>query len=437
MCASCGYTVVDADPYGDGPVHPYVDIYSSDEDDGSYHSDAQSFDSFELEEVLADNPEELDYDSTGSGNNRPSRRHRRFMEHIRRRAGLPLPAPVHRRREFASMSPSSPFESSEDEYLSDEIGSPGSLQDFMVDDMPMDDNAGAQSDDSDDSLMRSRRDSSSQQPRAREPSSDPHPGDTSDSTAVNTTSRRSRGRRIATSSLDSSDGDHSDSDRSVLPLSPYREGRRSGGGFSPLQHISDDGGSQNIPIQVDSDSDARPIRRTRNHPTAASMMSSDEGESDDPPVRRTRKRPTAASFMSSDEEDDDARGVNISRSRRAPSHSGSARARRVSPPPNVAQRRRPSSASSMVPSPIMIASSPAGSSRRDRSPHLISPLPERSAPRFAHSRSPAGPPRQTAEQRRERKRQKRSSQLSRQQGRGSRGQMNPMGQAHQLAYIGV
>ncbi|KAL8764329.1 MAG: hypothetical protein Q9184_000034 [Pyrenodesmia sp. 2 TL-2023] len=317
MCASCGYTVLDPGPYEGNYRQAYANLFAAHDDDESYPSDTQSFDLSEIEEEFANDPEELGYGSTGSGSS--MRIARRRLEHIRREVGLPTRAPLRRRRQSHTMSPLSHLESSEYDYSSDGFGSPGSLQEFMVDDTAIDDAFSSdRSEHTDNALTYSGRGSSSEPSQQREPSFDPDPGESSDSTAINTGSRRSRGRPIATSSPDVSDDDvglDSDSDQSAHPLSPHDEGSQSGGGFSPLQHNSEDGGSQHIPIQVDSDSDGPPVRRTRNRPTAASTMSSDEGESEAPPVRRRRKRPAAAlAMLSSDEEDDGARGVNINRS---------------------------------------------------------------------------------------------------------------------------
>ncbi|KAL8924648.1 MAG: hypothetical protein Q9208_003963 [Pyrenodesmia sp. 3 TL-2023] len=418
MCASCGYTVLDPGPYEENYRQAYENLYANG-DDEPYPSDTQSFDLTEIEEELANDPEGLDYSSTGSGSN---------TRIARRPAGLPTRAPLGRRRYSSTISPSSHLESSDDDYSSDDLGSPGSLQDFMVDDAPIDGFSSDRSQHTDTALTYSGRGSSSEPSQHREPSFGPDPGESSDSTAINTGSRHPRGRRIATSSPDLSDYDvslDSDSDHSPHPLSLHGEGSRSGGGFSPLQQNSEDGGSQHIPIQVDSDSDAPPVRRARHRPTAASRMSSDEGESEAPPVRRRRKRPAAAlSMLSSDEEDDGVRGVNISRS-----------------PALDLMSRGPStaSASSHAVLPLESASSPA--TRGSRSADLLSPLPERSAPRVTHSRSPAGPssssPRRNMEQRRERKRQARRNRLRGRHHQGSRSQMDSLGQAHQLAYIGV
>ncbi|KAL9013217.1 MAG: hypothetical protein Q9173_002074 [Seirophora scorigena] len=391
MCNSCGYTVLD-DDHGTYEDHfSLSEDYSASDVDGagSFHSDARSFSPATLEEILADDPG-LDYDSMESANNT----HRDRMERIHRRSGLPLPLSAHRRRQLAALSMSSPYESSDEDLPSDESGSQGSLQDFMVDDMAVDHHSDAESHDSD------------------------------------------------VSSRYNSDLHGSGSEAP-------EHGDQSGAGFSPLQHTSEDGVSENIPIQVDSDSDAPPVRRrTRRRPIVAPLVSSEEDEDEVRGSRRTRKRPTAASFMSSDEDADDARGVNLSR-------------------PSTA------TASNNVPAPIVVDSSPPrlSSSRRAQSEHLLGPtentrhrrrsstrqphissddedvaarrldIPERSVHRRTLSRSPAGPSstslRQTGEQRRERKRHKRQNRLRRQQEQASHDRNDPLRPPQQLAYIGV
>ncbi|KAI4120087.1 MAG: hypothetical protein LQ345_000043 [Seirophora villosa] len=444
MCNSCGYTVLDE---ARGTYEDHFSLsedYSASDVDGaaSFHSDARSFSPATLQEILADDPG-LDYDSTESANNT----HRDRMERIHRRSGLPLPLSAHRRRQLAALSMSSPYESSDEDLPSDDSGSQGSLQDFMVDDMAVDHHSEAESHGSDVSSRYNSdlHGSGSEAPEHGDPTVDPHSGESSETTAVNTSFRRSRGRRIVTSSP-RSNVDHSDSD--YASTSSLR-GDRSGAGFSPLQHTSEDGVSGNIPIQVDSDSDAPPVRRrTRRRPIVAPSVSSEEDEDEVRGSRRTRKRPTAASFMSSDEDADDTRGVNLSR-------------------PSTA------TASNNVPAPILVESSPPRliSSRRAASEHLLGPMeitrhrrrsstrqphisssdedvaarrldiPERSVHRRAHSRSPAGPSstslRQTGEQRRERKRHKRQNRLRRQQEQASHDRNVPLRPPQQLAYIGV
>lgn len=421
MCNSCGYT--------DG-----LDGYPSLGEDDDFNADAQSLSSLELEEILADHPDHLDYDSTGSEN---YRLHRRYMEHVRRRAGLP-PGPLIRRTRPPPASASSIYGSSEDDYPSDESGSPSSsLRDFMVDDMA---DAGTHSDDSEDlsDYGSGPHGSGSERSHPTEEPSDLHSDGGSDTTLVTTARQRSRGRRIATSSPEMSD-----SESSVVTRASHQSNHHTGNsGFSPLQRDSDDGNPQTVPIQVDSDSDA-------------------------PPIRRTRRRPRAVS-VSSDEENNDTRGVRI---QRLPSgmgsYNGAVNTGSQSPLPGIARQSGPqtSMVSNSAPSPILIGSSSAGtrSPRRDRSSNMLSPPVEPyrqrtptgvPAHRSAHndtsttrrsgtresfeqrrSKSPTGPssasPRQTPEQRRQRKRAKRINRLRRLQERQSQSQ------PQQLAYIGV
>lgn len=423
MCNSCGYILG-------------LDAYSHYDDDEDFISDAQSFSSNELEEILADHPDYLDYDSTGSGNYRS---HRRHMDHSRRRAGLPTPRPTMRRNRHRPVSPMS--SSSESDFLSDDSGSPtSSLRNFMVEDMAVDGDAGSHSDDSSDSSEHGPRSSPSDSERshADEEPSDLHSDTGSDTTLVTTARQRSRRPRIATSSPEASDSDASHFTRSSR-LSSYDDVQnQDSGGFSPLQPNLDDHNSQDIPIQIDSDSDA-------------------------PPIRRVRKRPTAV-LVSSDEEDNDTRGVAI---QSLPSDTASNRASvdsgGQSPSLGSPDRSREETSPTLdnAPSPIMIASSPVrpGSSRRDRSSNMLSPssapYPQRSPSgvpsgrsstrehiRRRRSRSLTGQsspsPHHRFEQRREdRKRAKRQIRQRRLHEQQSRGRADPLGQPQQLAYIGV
>ncbi|KAL9021656.1 MAG: hypothetical protein Q9185_001191 [Variospora sp. 1 TL-2023] len=463
MCNSCGYTVLDDDhdTYGQQFLVG-EDYHSSDDDDGgSFNSDADSFSAATLEEILLADEHGPNYISSGSDNDGLVQRHRNRMRRIHQRSGLP-----HRRHQPPSLSMSSTYGVSEDDIPSDLSGSPGSLRDFMVDDMAVDHHSDADSDESNVSSQYSSdlHGSGSEAPEHRDPTDDPHSEESSDTTAVNTSFRRSRGRRVATSSPDLT-ADHSDSDHSSTSSLHHEGSRRTrsqrpsltsvdtgngdqgGAGFSPLQRPSEDGVSQNIPIQVDSDSDVPPIRRRpRKRPTVVPVVSSDEEEDEVRGSRLRRKRPTAAFSLSSDEDADDTRGVNISRSSAANS-------------------------SDHVPTPTIVDFSPVrpNSSRRAPPPNLPQPtgnprrsrrsstrrtqtstddddiaarqldIPERSVHPRALSRSPAAPSspslRQTGEQRRERKRQKRRDRLRRQQELGSRGQT--LRHAPQLAYIGA
>ncbi|KAI4287437.1 MAG: hypothetical protein L6R35_003310 [Caloplaca aegaea] len=223
MCNSCGYTVLDDDhdTYGQQFLVG-EDYHSSDDDDGgSFNSDADSFSAATLEEILLADEHGPNYISSGSDNDGLVQRHRNRMRRIHQRSGLP-----HRRHQPHSLSMSSTYGVSEDDVPSDQSGSPGSLRDFMVDDMAMDHHSDADSDESNVSSQYSSdlHGSGSEAPEHRDPTDDPHSEESSDTTAVNTSFRRSRGRRVATSSPDST-ADHSDSDHSSTS-SLHHEGSR-------------------------------------------------------------------------------------------------------------------------------------------------------------------------------------------------------------------
>ncbi|KAI4183525.1 MAG: hypothetical protein L6R41_005353 [Letrouitia leprolyta] len=423
MCNSCGYITG-------------LDTFSHYDEDEDFLSDAHSFDSNELEEILADHPDYLDYDSAGSGNYRS---HRRRMDHSRRQAGLPTPRPtIRRNRHRVASSVSSSSES--DLVLSDSSGSPtSSLQNFMVDDIAVDDDAEPHSDDSIDSSEHGPASYGSDAERslAGEAPSDLHSEDGSDTTLVTTARQRSRRLRVATSSPETSDSDTSHFTRSSRLSSHDGVQDHDSGGFSPLQPNIDDHNSQDIPIQIDSDSDA-------------------------PPVRRVRKRPTAV-LVSSDEEDNDARGVAIqSLPSGTASNRGSVGSGGRSPSlGSPRSSRQENSTSNNAPSPIMIASSPGrpDSSGPDRPSNMLSPprtsyrqqTPSRVSSRQSslrehtgrrRSRSMTGrsspSPHQILEQRREdRKRTKRQIRQRRLQEQQNRGRAGPLGPPQQLAYIGV
>ncbi|KAL9031858.1 MAG: hypothetical protein Q9196_000172 [Gyalolechia fulgens] len=425
MCNSCGYNLG-------------LDTFSYPDDDEDYNSDTQSFSSLEIEEIFADHPDYLDDDSTGSG---IYRSHRRQMDRVRRRAGLPTPRPLIRRNRPRLVSASPRYGSSDEEYPSDESGSPtSSLRNFMVDDMAVEDDVNPTSDNSDVSsdYGSGPHGSGSERSHRSEEPSDLHSDNGSDTTLVTTAHQRSRGRRIATSSPETSDSDASSR------LSSNHDGQdHDSGGFSPLQPGFDNHNSQDIPIQIDSDSDA-------------------------PPTRRARKRPTVVP-VSSDEENDGARDVAIQHSPGAMSSNSGSRSNVNRSPPSGRSQQETSIPSFGVPSPISIDSSPArpGSPRQDRLSNMLSPptapyrrrtpsgarthtsahdrnsTSRRSSAREQserrRSRSSTGrlspSPRQMLEQRREdRKRAKRQTRQRRQQ---ERGPVDPLGQPQQLAYIGV
>ncbi|KAL8843584.1 MAG: hypothetical protein Q9170_000088 [Blastenia crenularia] len=426
MCNSCGYG---------------LDNLSYLDDEGSL-TDAVSVDSRMLE-VFGNHPDELEYDSTGSGGVSSRRRQ---MDRIRRRARIAMPARFMRhndRRQLASTS--SMYDSSEDEYLSDELGSPNSsVRDFIVDDMVLEDGANPISSDSEASSHYGSTPHGSESERfnrddRNDYASDIASGEASDTTLVTTARRRSRGRRVAASSPEASDSEGPNPGRSSRQSSTDDRENDSRGGFSPIQQNNDGGSSQNIPIQIDSDSDS-------------------------PPIRRTRRRPTTAPVSSDEDEDNDGRGVAI---QPGMSDNSSTPNRRIrSPEMGIARQSQPqtSIASNGPPSPIHIGSSPArpSSTRQARSSNFLSPPMRRrhqrlpfSHPAYRHNRnensattqssareqseqrlstSPtppwSPPPRETADQiRRERKRAKRIARMRRQDGRADSPQ--------QLAYIGV
>ena len=436
MCNSCGY--IDAHE-----GYPYPD------EDEDFGSDARSFSSLELEEILAEQPDfdHLDYESESSGHYRSRRR---YTDRLRERAGLP-PGPLARRHRPRPASASSAYGSLDDDFSSDESSSPSSsIRDFMVDDSAVDGDADAHSESSvdleamDEHTSSLHRSSSLRSDPSEEPS-DLHTESGSDSTLI-TTRRRPRGRRIATSSTEMSDSDSLDITQSSRQSS-YHDGDDSrNGGFSPVQPTSEGGGSQNVPIQIDSDSDA-PIRRTRRRPTTVSSFSDRDGNSNGGGIQ-----PPPTGMASNSEAAD----------------SGSR-----SPSPGMTQPSEPQTLNAVdrMPSPILVGSSPAGRTLpgRDLSSRMLLPptRPQRRripsgapARRSGHdglsasrrsstqepseqrpARSPTGPslssPRQTEQRRKDRRSTKRQARARRQQDRQSQGRMNPLGQPQQLAYIGV
>ncbi|KAL9605139.1 MAG: hypothetical protein Q9219_000073 [cf. Caloplaca sp. 3 TL-2023] len=279
MCNSCGYTHALVD-------HPYS---GEDED---FMSDAQSFSSLELENVLAEHSDPPDYDSTSSVN--PSARRRRHLEHIRRRVGLPPSRRINNRNRPSSVVSSLIYSNGESEDdLDNETGSPSSsLRDFMVDDLTEDEHANIDSDNSADSEYYGVG------PPGRG-YQQPHPytqssrlsGESSDTTLLSRARQRARRRRAAASSPGSSDSELSDHTRSSHQPTEHETDSHDHDGFSPLQRNSADNDTlRYAPIQIDSDSDS-------------------------PPIRRMRKRPTTVP-ISSDEEDHEARGVAIENSTR-------------------------------------------------------------------------------------------------------------------------
>ncbi|KAL8953646.1 MAG: hypothetical protein Q9222_000483 [Ikaeria aurantiellina] len=462
LCNSCGY-------FSRGGAASF-----DDEDDDDYRSDAQSLSSLTLEEILADHSQDIDYDSAPSEDD--AARRQRFREHIRRRAGLPTHG-FHRRGHLSAVSD---HESSSDEDLSEASESTGSLRNF-VDDMAVDEGE-ADSDHSSSSPPPSTyfsgsdgitRDSGS-------PVSLPR-GEVSRAHLRGIQRLRRRGRRARISSTESSDSESPISSRTSRETSQQQEENHGRTNFSPLQPHSHGAGSPNI-IQVDSDSDA-------------------------PPVRRTRKRP-AALLISSDEEDNSTRGVDIPHSRTSgASSSGTARTNGDASGESTPRRNRHTAGISPVeePSPIIIASSPSRphpshelsstralrdilETRHRRTPplpsaelssndgftidsesnpvnvddHSASPdvddtgaqqlrarlarlarMREQSEQRVLQSVSPDGfpstsPHHRAAQHQRERKRLKRERRARKQQERmASRARGHPVNQPQQLAYIGL
>lgn len=412
MCNSCGYTALAG---------------SFDDDDESVNSEIYSMDSAELEDMLGDEDNHLDFDTDHPEIDRPQQR---VIEAMRRRAGLPV-APHRPHRTGRWYAP-------EDDEMSDITESTGSLRNFVADDMGID--AGLDDDNGDSHI-----------------SSDSEHSSTLDESGperrYSRAGHRYQGRRIGRSSPELSDSDHSHSVRSSHQSSQHHEDNASQGGFSPLQESSAGGHSQDIPIQVDSDSDS-------------------------PPTRRHRRRPVTMS-ISSDEENNDARGVNIPPSPTtsdAPATTGPRSPELSLARPFPSRRRNTSHA---VPPPILIDSSPARpdasrASRPRRSPRGRADTDHRDTPsdtspgdstdeealitrrsRAARLReqsdrvgqrinSQSSTLRQTtptartaAQYRQERKRLKLERRRRDRQEMEARGGVNPLGPPQQLSYIGA
>ncbi|KAL8709118.1 MAG: hypothetical protein Q9220_006139 [cf. Caloplaca sp. 1 TL-2023] len=460
LCNSCGY-------HSRGGAASF-----DDEDDDDYHSDAQSLSSLTLEEILADHPQDLDYDSAPSEDN--AGRRRRFRDHIRRQAGLPIHR-FHPELPVDLPSSMSEHESSSDEDLSEISQSTGSLRDF-VDDVVIDDDGGEGN--SDHSLNSPRpssyfsgsdgitRNTVSPGSFSRDDSLRPH----------RRAGQRLRGRhsrRARISSTDSSDSESTVSTRTSRETSRQEDDNHGRADFSPLRPHSNEADSPHI-IQVDSDSDT-------------------------PPVRRTRKRP-AALLISSDEEDNSSRGVNIPHSHASRgSSSSTARTDGNASGESTPRRSRQAAGISPMeePSPVVIGSNSSrpypshalSSQRASRQRRTIPPLdsadvssdddfivngapsrgdiddhpaspevddtgepqlrarlarrrqqPEQQVFRSTSPRQfPFTSPQHSATQRqRERKRLKRERRARKQQERlASRARGHPLNQPQQLAYIGM
>ncbi|KAL8773114.1 MAG: hypothetical protein Q9209_001790 [Squamulea sp. 1 TL-2023] len=277
LCNSCGYSSFDDFPYPD---------------DQSISTD-QSYDSLAIEELLAEDPDHMHFDSDESGSRLRSIRdglRDQVRHHAQHHADLPFNNRHHR---VPSQAHESSNDISTDDDLTDGSGSTGSLRDFVEDNMGIDDN-GADSDRSSNlRLQTSAFDSGSEGPWGDGEPSSPQFDDDMNPNPVSIPRQRLRGRRVAMSSPDLEDGD-SNTTRSIQPTGQHREDSPMPGGFSPLQSSPRGGRSQDVPIQIDSDSDVPPVR----------------------PVGRRRKRPRALT-ISSDEEDSGPRGVDIPPSRRS------------------------------------------------------------------------------------------------------------------------
>ncbi|KAL8696411.1 MAG: hypothetical protein Q9201_007670 [Fulgogasparrea decipioides] len=447
MCNSCGYTAI-----------PGSDV----DDDASVSSDIYSIASTELDEMLADPDNRIDIDPAEFEANQPTQR---FIDTIRRQAGLPpTVATLHGRRRAPRRFTTTGTDASEGDRLSDVDGlsdfteSTGSLRSFVADDMEttFDNLDNAESFISSDSEHSSSMENESASDRYAAP-----------------VRRRHREHQIVASSPDPSDSDHSTLTRSSNRSSLHREDSLPQGGSSPRQSSSGGGHSQDIPIQVDSDSDA-------------------------PPIRRPRRRPAAMS-ISSDEEDSGARGVNIPSSHNSRSSSDETLRTAYRSPPSSSVRQHHHHVpdiSTNRPSPILVDSSPArpSSSRPTRPSNSDShpggncnrrarlelpavdstdeePLANRRSRAFRQNAPAASPgphvidgqqvrsrvarlrdqfeqsepqnasvnssPGRTPERNREERKRRKQQIRRRQQEMAPRSQANPMGPPQQLAYIDV
>ncbi|KAL8857002.1 MAG: hypothetical protein Q9178_006407 [Gyalolechia marmorata] len=396
-----------------------------------------------LEELLGEDPDHINFVDIDE---RTRRRHS-LTEHVHQHAGLPFNNRPHRFRRLSG----SINETSDEGDFSDDSGSTGSLRDFVADEMGTD-NAGADSDHlSDLRPGTSTYDSGSEHLSDDDEPSSPPFDLGSNTNPIITARRRCRGRRVAISSPDLNVSD-SDNTHSTQQIGQDHEDYSMRGGFSPLQSSPDGSRFQDVPIQIDSDSDAPPVR----------------------PVGRRRKRPLAIS-ISSDEEDNGTRGVDIPRSRSSQASSDrTARnghqlsAASDSPPspidvgPRSARPTIPSRFSSRSSSPRLVArhhrvpsappaedasmesqdshdgpsvlsrtTSAGPSNSRETLRPSLARMRERSERRVLQSRSPSN-----VQHREERKRLKRQLRASRRPERASREGWNRLDPPQQLAYIG-
>lgn len=312
MCNSCGYTTLH---------HAHF----TDDDSISIHSDMYSMDSIELEEMLTDpaNAHALAFESDDPELNQP---HPRMIEAMRHR----FRSPRYYRRPDA-------FGSDADAGFSEETDSVGSLADF-VDDVPemeVDNASGRMSDYPSDSEQPTSSVEESHFERSLTPAH-----------------QRVQRRRVASSSPEPSDSGFSTITQSSHRSSQHSENDMPRSRFSPEQQIPDRGHSQDILIQVDSDSDT-------------------------PPLRRPRRR-RAAVPISSDEDDSDTQEVNAPHSRTSQSSSEQAARTGGRRPPSSAARRNHHLARVGVGrprAPILIDSSPAPSPAPPNSSRLARPHP--------------------------------------------------------------
>ncbi|KAL8789866.1 MAG: hypothetical protein Q9213_000934 [Squamulea squamosa] len=420
LCNSCGYSAFDDFPYPD---------------DQSISSD-HSYDSLALEELLGEDPDHMHFDSDESGHRLRSIRdglRDQVRHHAQHHADLPFNNRLHR---FPSQAHESSNDISTDDDLTDDSGSTGSLRDFVDDNMGIGD-VGADSDHSSNlRLQTSTFDSGSEGPEGDDEPLSPHLDNNMNPNPVPIPRQRFRGRRVAISSPDLDDSDSSTT-HSIQPTGQHREDSSMPDGFSPLQSSPHGGRSQDVPIQIDSDSDAPPVR----------------------PVGRRRKRPRALT-ISSDEEDSGPRGVDIPRSRssresseRTARNGDHSLAASDSPPPSIIVDTNPSRRNSAFrslptdryPQHRGTPSSPSDTSpitSRNTSPRPsnsqntlranLASMRERSEQRVHQPRSPSN-----VQHREERKRTKRQARARQRQQRALREERTRLDPSQQLAYIGV
>ncbi|KAL9584557.1 MAG: hypothetical protein Q9212_002048 [Teloschistes hypoglaucus] len=254
MCNSCGYAT----------FHHHA--HFADDESVNTDSDMYSMDSVELEEMLTD-PANAHALAVESDDPELNQQHPRMIEAMRHRFRSP------RYHRWSSMS-----DSDADDGFSDVTEeSVGSLREF-VDDIPemeIDNVSGRMPDYSSDSEQPTSSIDESHSGRSLTPAR-----------------RRVQRRRVATSSPEPSDSGFSTITRSSQQPSEHSENDMPRSRFSPELQTTDAGHSQDIPIQVDSDSDTPPLRRPRRRRAAVSL-SSDEGDSNsqefNPPHSRTRR----------------------------------------------------------------------------------------------------------------------------------------------------